>query len=113
MLDSGRYFIFKTKLVTGNGISISGTPATPSRNRPDALASKPEVAASTKEMLLPSKSMPAKRAPTKHENINLNYLPNNKDKIRSLEIISWASLPANLLKPGKVDYQLTIDSTNS
>ncbi|KAK9281463.1 hypothetical protein L1049_004366 [Liquidambar formosana] len=77
-------------------------PTTPSRNRPDALTTKPEVAApNTKEALAPSKSSASRRTRSKEENINLNCLSNNKDKINSTEAMSWASLPPNLLKPGK------------
>ncbi|KAE7999010.1 hypothetical protein FH972_003498 [Carpinus fangiana] len=75
---------------------------TPSRNRADALSSKPEFSASdNKETAVPSKSTPAKRTSSKQENMNLNCLSNNKDKNQTPETASWASLPANLLKPGK------------
>ncbi|KAG2728572.1 hypothetical protein I3843_01G206900 [Carya illinoinensis] len=74
---------------------------TPSRNLADALPSKPDAAASDKEIALSFKSTPAKRTSSKQENTNLNCLSNNKDKNPSPEAASWASLPAGLLKPGK------------
>lgn len=75
---------------------------TPSRNLADALSSKPDAAASDKEIALSFKSTPAKRTSSKQENVNLNCLSNNKDKNPSPEAALWASLPAGLLKPGKV-----------
>ncbi|RVW52184.1 hypothetical protein CK203_077867 [Vitis vinifera] len=45
------------------------------------------------------------KTPTsKQENINSNCLLNLKDKNHSSEKISWMSLPANLLKPGKRNF---------
>lgn len=83
---------------------------TPSRSLANALSSKPDAAASDKEIALSFKSTPAKRTSSKQENMNLNCLSNNKDKNPSPEAASWASLPASLLKPGKVpclDYSST------
>lgn len=77
---------------------------TPFRNRPDALSSKPEVTVSNiKETSVPSKSISAKRLSSKQENANLNLLLNNKEKNHSPESLLWSSsLPANLLRQGKV-----------
>lgn len=76
---------------------------TPSRNRPDALSSRPEFSVSnTKETPVPSKSTSAKRSSSKQENVNLNMSPNKRDRNFSAEALLWSSLPANLLKPGKV-----------
>lgn len=76
----------------------------PPRNRTDALSSRPEFTVSNiKETnLVPSKSYSAKRASSKQENMNMNFLSNQKDKNHSPEALLWSSLPANLLKPGKV-----------
>ncbi|TXG68237.1 hypothetical protein EZV62_003172 [Acer yangbiense] len=77
---------------------------TPSRNRPDAISSsKPDqvVVADTKETVVASRNMSAKRNSSKQENVNLNCLSNGKDKNHSPETVSWTSLPANLLKNGK------------
>lgn len=76
---------------------------TPSRNRPDALSSRPEFAVSnTKDTLVPSKSSSAKRLLSKQENMNLNLSSNNRDRNYSPEALLWSSLPSNLLKHGKV-----------
>lgn len=81
---------------------------TPSRNRPDALPSRSDVAAwDNKDTALPSKSTPTKRTPSKQETTNVNCLSNNKDKNQLPEALSWASLPANLSKSGKVPYLLS------
>ncbi|XP_057976224.1 uncharacterized protein LOC131163623 [Malania oleifera] len=74
--------------------------STPIRNRPDVITVKPDAAVfNTKEAPVHSKNMTAKH-PSKQENINLNF-SKSRDKNHSPEAISWASLPANLLKPGK------------
>lgn len=87
---------------------------TPSRNRSDAFSSKPDVAVSDyKETAVPSKSTPAKRTSSKQENMNFNFLSNNKDKNQSAEAILWASLPAKLSKPGKVTFHVSSTSINS
>jgi len=57
-----------------------------------------------KETVVPFKKTPAKRTSSKKENMNLNCLSSNKNKYQFPETVSWASLPANLLKPGKVPY---------
>lgn len=75
---------------------------TPMHSQQDALVSKPEVAVSNaKESAVPVKGTTTKRPTSKQENINSNCLLNLKDKNHSSEKISWMSLPANLLKPGK------------
>lgn len=83
---------------------------TPSRNRPDhALSSRPEFSvSSTKDTVLPSKSTPAKRMSSKQENLNLNLSSNNKERNSLPEPLLWSSLPANLLKPGKVLFLVYI-----
>lgn len=78
---------------------------TPMRSQRDALVSNPEVAASNgKESTMPTKGTATKRSTSKQENINSNCLSNHKDKNHSTETIAWVSLPANLLKPGKVHF---------
>lgn len=70
--------------------------------RLDEVSSKAEALQfSVKEASASSKSIPAKGISTKQENLNVNCLPNRKDKIHSSDTISWASLPTNLLKTGK------------
>ncbi|PON43567.1 hypothetical protein PanWU01x14_272580 [Parasponia andersonii] len=94
----------KTSLIKGKQQELNGQarPLTPSRNRPDALSSRPEFAVTnTKETLVPSKCTAAKRSSSKQENLNLNLSSNNKDRNYSPEALLWSSLPANLLKPGK------------
>ncbi|XP_059643369.1 uncharacterized protein LOC132285218 [Cornus florida] len=74
---------------------------TPSINRPDAGKPHPDVTVSdTKETLAPLKVTTTKRT-SKQENVNSNGLSKSKDKNQSSEEISWSSLPAKLLKPGK------------
>ncbi|CAK9144644.1 unnamed protein product [Ilex paraguariensis] len=74
-------------------------PASPSRKRPDA--PKPEAALSDKKEALTSAKFSAAKLTRKQENINLNCLSNSSDQFQSSEAISWSSLPAKLLKPGK------------
>lgn len=74
--------------------------STPSRNRVEALTSKPEVV-DTKEALTPLKSTTVKHMTAKLENINLNCVSNTRDRVQLPEMMSWSSLPATLLKPGK------------
>ncbi|KGN47776.1 uncharacterized protein LOC101211274 isoform X1 [Cucumis sativus] len=72
------------------------------QNRLDEVSSKTEaLQLSVKEASASSKSIPAKGSSTKQENLNVNCLPNRRDKTHSSETISWASLPSNLLKTGK------------
>lgn len=76
---------------------------TPSRSRPNAVSLKQELVVSdTKETLVFSKNIASKHISSKQENMNLNCLSNSRDKSNSSELISWASLPANLMKQGKV-----------
>lgn len=49
-----------------------------------------------------SRNMSTRRGSSKQENVNLNCQSNGKDKHHCSEIVSWTSLPANLLKNGKV-----------
>jgi hypothetical protein len=51
----------------------------------------------------PSKSTSNKRSSTKQENLNSNFLSNIQDKTNCTETISWTTLPAKLLRPGKVN----------
>ncbi|KAK6914653.1 Protein of unknown function DUF936, plant [Dillenia turbinata] len=81
------------------------SPTTPAQTQSHSLAptSKPEFAASNvKEALPPSKNTTAAKQTTrKQENMSSNCLPSNKDKVHLRETLSWTSLPAILLKPGK------------
>lgn len=78
-------------------IALQARPATPSRSRPEVVASN------TKEtMVTPPKSTPVKRSSNKQENTNSNCLLNNREKNNFPETGPWNSLPASLLKPGKV-----------
>ena len=78
---------------------------TPVCSQRDAVVSKTEIAVSnSKESAVPMKGTTTKRPASKQENINSNCLLNLKDKNHSSETISWMSLPANLLKPGKVHF---------
>ncbi|KAI8544740.1 hypothetical protein RHMOL_Rhmol08G0318400 [Rhododendron molle] len=80
-------------------------PFTPSGNLAEVLASKPEVNlfdTKDKETLTPLKSRTAKHIVTsKLENMKLNCLAHSREKTQMPEIMSWSSLPANLLKPAK------------
>ncbi|XVF74266.1 hypothetical protein PTKIN_Ptkin13bG0096400 [Pterospermum kingtungense] len=73
-------------------------PATPSRSRPEVV-----VASKTKETMVTPKSTPItiKRSSSKQENMNSNFLLNNREKNNLPKTGSWNSLPASLLKPGK------------
>ncbi|KMT04781.1 hypothetical protein BVRB_7g169580 isoform A [Beta vulgaris subsp. vulgaris] len=75
-------------------------PMTPTRTRPDStLEAKFE---SAREKLQSIKTT-TRKSVSKQENINLNCSTNGKDKNQTSEQTSpWNSLPASLLKPGKV-----------
>lgn len=85
-------------------LQLQARPASPSRSRLEVPVSKPEVvvAPNTKETTVPAKSTTVKRSSSKHENMNSNCSANNKEKNSLPETGSWNSLPASLLKPGKV-----------
>ncbi|PSS18129.1 Protein of unknown function DUF936, plant protein [Actinidia chinensis var. chinensis] len=94
----------KVTIVKGKLQELKGQtrPNTPYRNRAEAPTPKPEVAVSeTKETLTLMRSTTPRNMTSKLENINLNCLPNMKNKTPLPEMMSWSSLPANLLKPGK------------
>lgn len=78
-------------------------PSTPVRNRPAALAPRPDVAVSdtSKETLAPLKSAMAKQMTSKLENMDLNCSSNAREKTQPPEMMSWSSLPTYLLNPGK------------
>lgn len=83
-------------------LALQTRPSTPPRSHPEALAVKPDAPLpNTSDVVAPLKSMP-KRAISKQENMHANLLPVNKERINSSESMTWASLPPNLLKSGKV-----------
>lgn len=92
----------KTKLQELQGQARSNTP---SRNLAEALRPKPEFAifdTKDKETSTPLKTTTAKHNVTsKLENMKLNGLAHSREKTQLPEIMSWSSLPANLLKPAK------------
>jgi len=53
-------------------------------------------------VMSPSKRISTKPNSAKLETTNLNVLPSSEDKSWSTEAIPWSSLPAKLLRPGKV-----------
>lgn len=103
MLEDNNFDIkFKTfyMLVT---YAVQVRPSSPSNSRPEMPILKQEVALTNKET---SKIMPLKRVSSRHENVTVNSnclaTNNNKSKSNLVETILWTSLPANLVKPGKV-----------
>jgi len=73
--------------------------------RIEALSPKQDVAQSNirETVTAPSVRTSAKHSSsTKQENLNMNLLSRAKDKSKSTETIPWSSLPAKLLRPGKV-----------
>lgn len=54
------------------------------------------------ETVMSPKRILTKRNSTKQETTNLNVLSSSEDKSYSTEAIPWSSLPASLLRPGKV-----------
>ncbi|CAI0418946.1 unnamed protein product [Linum tenue] len=85
--------------------ALQERPTSPSRNRPETLPSNPEVLASTattKEISVSSNSKSARVSSNKQQNASLNSSSSNKHEYLSSDAISWASLPTNLLKTGKV-----------
>ncbi|GAU45658.1 hypothetical protein TSUD_293670 [Trifolium subterraneum] len=80
-------------------------PMTSTRTRFEAISTKQDVAQSNiqETVMQHSKSTSNKRCSTKQENWNSNYLSNIQDKSNCAETISWTTLPAKLLRPGKVN----------
>ncbi|KAK2367161.1 putative GPI-anchored adhesin protein [Trifolium repens] len=78
-------------------------PMTSTRTRFEAISMKHDVAQSTiqETVIKPSKSTSNKWSSTKQENLNSNFLSNIQDKSNCTETISWTTLPAKLLRPGK------------
>ena len=86
-------------------LALQAHPTTSNRNRPEELQQKQEAAQSNNmqdTVIAPSKSSSTKRQSVKQENLNLNCLSRNRDKNYATDAIPWSSLPANLLKPGRV-----------
>ena len=86
-------------------LALQAHPTTSNRNRTEELQPKQEATQSNDiqdTAIAPSKSSSTKRQSVKQENLNLNSLSRNKDKNYATDAIPWSSLPANLLKPGKV-----------
>ncbi|WJX83573.1 hypothetical protein P8452_66229 [Trifolium repens] len=78
-------------------------PITSTRTRFEAISTKQDVTQSNiqETVMQPSKSTSNKRSSTKQENLNSNFLSNIQDKTNCTETISWTTLPAKLLRPGK------------
>ncbi|KAF5743807.1 hypothetical protein HS088_TW08G00395 [Tripterygium wilfordii] len=75
----------------------------PPRNRPNTVSSREESPASyTKESSVLPRSISARRHSNRPENMDSKFLESKVDKDFSSEATLWTSLPANLLKPGKV-----------
>ncbi|XAR49864.1 hypothetical protein NMG60_11004027 [Bertholletia excelsa] len=55
----------------------------------------------TKVTFTPLKSTAGKHTSNKLENNSLNCLSNKREKVQLPEAMTWSSLPANILKPGK------------
>ena len=87
---------------------------TPTRTRLEALSPKQDVAQSNiqETVIAPFKRTSTKCNSTKQENLNMNFLSSSKDKSNSTEAITWSSLPAKLLRPGKVHQNLLSLSLN-
>ncbi|XP_047173762.1 uncharacterized protein LOC124841520 [Vigna umbellata] len=97
----------KVGSVKGKQLDIKGQvlPMTQTGTRLEAFSPKQDVAQSNirEAVIAPSVRTSAKHSsPTKQENLNMNLLSGAKDKSKSTETIPWSSLPAKLLRPGKV-----------
>lgn len=79
---------------------------TSTRSRREALSPTQDVGQSNSQqtVMAPSThtSSSTKRSSTKQENLNFNFLSSIQDKSNPAEAILWSSLPAKLLRPGKV-----------
>ncbi|KAG8388437.1 hypothetical protein BUALT_Bualt02G0125800 [Buddleja alternifolia] len=84
-----------------NELKGQSRPSSPSRARPDALTQKSDTDSLSSKADTNLSKFLAVKCTNKQENINLNYLPNSNSKKQCPEAISWTSLPATLLKPGK------------
>jgi hypothetical protein len=78
---------------------------TSTRTRFEVISTKQNVAQSNiqEPVMQPPKSTSSKRSSTKQENLNSDFLSNIQDKSNCTETISWTTLPAKLLRPGKVN----------
>ncbi|CAI8593558.1 unnamed protein product [Vicia faba] len=88
----------KQQEIQGQVLSTSST-----RTRFEVLSTKQDTGQSNiqETIMQHSKSTSFKRSSTKQENLNSNFLSNTQDKINYTEAISWSTLPAKLLRPGK------------
>ncbi|KAL9314981.1 hypothetical protein ACSQ67_020433 [Phaseolus vulgaris] len=91
----------------GRQLEIKGQvlPMTQTATRLEALSPKQDVTQSNirEVVTAPSMRTSAKHSSsTKQENLNMNLLSRAKDKSKTTETIPWSSLPAKLLRPGKV-----------
>ncbi|XP_042480353.1 uncharacterized protein LOC122061204 [Macadamia integrifolia] len=78
------------------------SPSTPTHNRADAPKLKAEATGgNAKEALVPAKSSATKQSTSKLDRSNSSCSLNSRDKRQGHDSISWDSLPANLVKPGK------------
>ncbi|CAK8532416.1 unnamed protein product [Lathyrus sativus] len=76
---------------------------TSTRTRFEVLSTKQDTDQSNihETITQPSKSTSIKRSSTKQENLDSNFSSNTQDKTNYAEAISWSTLPAKLLRPGK------------
>ncbi|XP_027902067.1 uncharacterized protein LOC114162397 isoform X1 [Vigna unguiculata] len=91
--------------IKGQILASQVLPMTQSGTRLEAFSPKQDIAQSNirEAVTAPSVRTSAKQSSsTKQENLNMNLLSRAKDKSKSTETIPWSSLPAKLLRPGKV-----------
>nr|GMD21235.1 uncharacterized protein LOC109192393 isoform X4 [Ipomoea batatas] len=79
-------------------IKVQARPTTPSA-RSDAVLTSNSTINGVSSKTVPK--IPTPKRTNKQENVDVNFMSNNRQNTLSSEPISWSSLPSNLVKPGK------------
>ncbi|XP_031091219.1 uncharacterized protein LOC115996211 [Ipomoea triloba] len=79
-------------------IKVQARPTTPSA-RSDAVLTSNSTINGVSSKTVPK--IPTPKRTNKQENVDVNFMSNNRQNILSSDPISWSSLPPNLVKPGK------------
>nr|GLL35081.1 uncharacterized protein LOC109192393 isoform X4 [Ipomoea trifida] len=80
-------------------IKVQARPTTPSARSDAVLITSNSTINGVSSKTVPK--IPTPKRTNKQENVDVNFMSNNRQNILSSDPISWSSLPSNLVKPGK------------
>nr|GMD32253.1 uncharacterized protein LOC109192393 isoform X4 [Ipomoea batatas] len=80
-------------------IKVQARPTTPSARSDAVLITSNSTINGVSSKTVPK--IPTPKRTNKQENVDVNFMSNNRQNTLSSEPISWSSLPSNLVKPGK------------